>query len=112
MFNIKEDQQCQSQSCFDQIERRDPLAELSASLHTKQSAACDGESLEMKCPAATKISIQLVQYGRLTPQDGLCPANIRYPGPRPSITGGEETHQQVDWCCYGDVMRISVTPLV
>ena len=49
----------------------------------------------MKCPAATKISIQLVQYGRLTPDDGLCPANIRYPGPRPSITGTEDRHQQV-----------------
>ena len=49
----------------------------------------------MKCPAATKISIQLVQYGRLTPDDGLCPANIRYPGPRPSITGAEDRHQQV-----------------
>ena len=83
------------QSCY-QIERRDPLAELSSSLHTWQSAACDGDSLEMKCPAATKISIQLVQYGRLTPDDGLCPANIRYPGPRTSITGDEDSHQQVE----------------
>ena len=42
-----------------QIERRDPLAELSSSLSTRQSAACDGDSLHMECPAATKISIQV-----------------------------------------------------
>ena len=72
----------------------------------------------MVCPAATKISIQLVQYGRLTPDDGLCPANIRYPGPRASITGAEDRHQQVEilildlelvWC---GVVGSSLTALV
>ena len=42
-----------------QIERRDPLAELSSSLSTRQSAACDGDTLHMECPQATKISIQV-----------------------------------------------------
>ena len=69
---------------------------MSSTLSTRQSAACDGEDLNMKCPRGTKvtiiihqngsstvtfikISIQLVQYGRLTPDDQVCPANIRYP---------------------------------
>ena len=26
-----------------------------------------------------QISIQLVQYGRLTPDDQVCPANVHYP---------------------------------
>merc|ERR1719422_527695 len=34
----------------------------------------------MDCPAGTKISIQLVQYGRASPDDSLCPASLRYPG--------------------------------
>ena len=48
-----------SDSLLLQIERRDPLAELSSSLSTRQSAACDGDTLHMECPAATKISIQV-----------------------------------------------------
>ena len=44
----------------------------------------------MECPTATKISIQLVQYGRLTPSDDLCPANVRYPGPSPSLTSAKQ----------------------
>jgi len=90
-----------------QVVRRDPLAELSSTLHTRQSAACDGEELKMECPSGTKISIQLVQYGRLTPDDQVCPANIRYPGT--SISKGEneekclilEAIRTVEERCHG-----------
>ena len=83
-----------------QIERRDPLAELAMSLATRQSAACDGEvrpsssssssssslqALSLSCPSATKISIQLVQYG----DTQQCPPSLRYPGPATN-TGEEE----------------------
>ena len=54
-----------------------------------------------------QISIQLVQYGRLTPDDQVCPANIRYPGT--SINKGEnqekclilEAIRTVEERCHG-----------
>ena len=34
-----------------------PLAKLSSTLYTKQSAACDGENLKMECASGTKVRI-------------------------------------------------------
>ena len=76
-------------SCYNVV-RKDPFASLSETLVTRQRAACDGESasanqrpvfapdsqsqlcisgdiLVLECPARTKISIQLVIYGRSAP---------------------------------------------
>ena len=43
--------------------------------------------------------VQLVQYGRLSPGDDLCPANIRYPGvitqARQGDTGDTEVRSQL-----------------
>ncbi len=46
------------------VRRQDPFAALSATLRTRQQAACDGQELTLECPQGTKISIQLVEYGR------------------------------------------------
>lgn len=51
------------------VYRHDPFALLSATLKTYQEAACDGQELNLQCPQGTKISIQLVQYGRSAPSD-------------------------------------------
>ena len=49
------------------VHRQDPFALLSGTLLTYQQAACDGQGLDLVCPTGTKISIQLVQYGRTAP---------------------------------------------
>ncbi len=49
------------------IQRQDPFALLFGTLQTYQRAACDGEELNLDCPANTTISIQFVQYGRTRP---------------------------------------------
>ena len=59
--------------------RKDPFASLSETLVTHQTASCDGDILHMECPPATKISIQLVLYGRQAPSDTVCPATKNQP---------------------------------
>ena len=59
--------------------RKDPFASLSETLVTHQTASCDGDVLHMECPPATKISIQLVLYGRQAPSDKVCPATREQP---------------------------------
>ena len=54
-------------SCQYNVYRQDPFAILSRTLLTYQQAACDGQVLDLVCPSGTKISIQLVQYGRTAP---------------------------------------------
>ena len=49
------------------VHRQDPFALLSGTLQTYQRAACDSQVLNLECPVGTKISIQLVQYGRSLP---------------------------------------------
>jgi len=49
------------------VHRQDPFRQLSATLQTYQRASCDGEAVNLECPTGTKISIQLVQYGRSKP---------------------------------------------
>ncbi len=58
-------------SCHGQytVYRQDPFALLSGTLQTYQRAACDSQVLNLECPVGTKISIQLVQYGRSLPSD-------------------------------------------
>lgn len=46
---------------------------LSGTLRTIQRAACDGETLTLRCPLGTAVSIQLAQYGRPAPGLALCP---------------------------------------
>ena len=38
-----------------QLVREDPFAQLSATLQTRQAAACDGEVLGLDCPRGTKV---------------------------------------------------------
>lgn len=54
-------------NCQYNVYRQDPFAMLSRTLLTYQQAACDGKVLNLVCPTGTKISIQLVQYGRSAP---------------------------------------------
>jgi hypothetical protein len=46
---------------------------LTSTLHTFEVSACDGETLKIKCPLNTMISIQLSQYGRQAPSYQQCP---------------------------------------
>ena len=55
------------------VYRQDPFAILSRTLLTYQQAACDGQVLNLVCPTSTKISIQLVQYGRTAPSSQVSP---------------------------------------
>eukprot|EP00091_Calanus_sinicus_P010016 TRINITY_DN23277_c0_g1_i1.p1 TRINITY_DN23277_c0_g1~~TRINITY_DN23277_c0_g1_i1.p1 ORF type:complete len:103 (-),score=19.98 TRINITY_DN23277_c0_g1_i1:58-366(-) len=59
--------------------RKDPFATLAETLKTNQRAACDGDSLQMECPIGTKISIQLVVYGRSAPSSTVCPPTSMQP---------------------------------
>ena len=59
--------------------RRDPFARLSETLVTHQNASCDGDILHMSCPTGTKISLQLVLYGRKAPSDKICPPTNKQP---------------------------------
>ena len=44
-----------------QLVREDPFAALSATLVTKQAAACDGEFAHLRCPIGAKVTNQLVR---------------------------------------------------
>ncbi|TRY67048.1 hypothetical protein TCAL_07819 [Tigriopus californicus] len=55
--------------CQYKVQRQDPFALLSATLQTYQEASCDNQVLSLECPSGTKISIQLVQYGRSAPSN-------------------------------------------
>ncbi|XP_063403262.1 protein eva-1-like isoform X2 [Mytilus trossulus] len=46
---------------------------LTSTLNTFDVYACDGETLKIKCPYNTMISIQFSQYGRQVPSTQLCP---------------------------------------
>ena len=46
------------------------------------------QALSLSCPSATKISIQLVQYG----DTQQCPPSLRYPGP--ATTEGKHTGEE------------------
>jgi len=59
--------------------RKDPFATLAETLRSQQGAACDGDSLKLECPAGTKISIQLVLYGRSSPSATVCPPTSMQP---------------------------------
>jgi len=65
--------------CCYNIVRRDPFAILAQTLKSNQRAACDGDSLKLECPPGTKISIQLVLYGRSSPSSSVCPPTIMQP---------------------------------
>ena len=43
-----------------QLVREDPFATLSATLQTRQAAACDGEVLSLDCPHGTKVPFKNV----------------------------------------------------
>jgi len=59
--------------------RKDPFAALAETLKTNQRASCDGDVLHMECPTGTKISIQLVMYGRSAPSATVCPPTPMQP---------------------------------
>ena len=62
--------------CQYNVYRQDPFAVLSRTLLTYQQAACDGTVLNLVCPPGTKISIQLVQYGRTAPSSEVRKINM------------------------------------
>ena len=43
-----------------QLVRQDPFASLSATLVTKQSAACDGEFAHLRCPAGAQVNTSIM----------------------------------------------------
>lgn len=65
-------------TCYNVV-RKDPFASLSETLVTRQRAACDGDILVLDCPARTKVSIQLVLYGRSAPSSQVCPPTTKQP---------------------------------
>lgn len=65
--------------CQYKVQRQDPFALLSATLQTYQEASCDNQVLSLECPSGTKISIQLVQYGRSAPSNQVCPPTREFP---------------------------------
>ena len=61
------------------VVRRDPYAIISETIVTRQRASCDGDILQLSCPSGTKISIQLVLYGRSAPSSELCEPTSNLP---------------------------------
>ncbi|KAK9890245.1 hypothetical protein WA026_010358, partial [Henosepilachna vigintioctopunctata] len=49
---------------------------LSGTLRTFQKAACDEETVTLRCPFGTSISIQLAQYGKSAPSRPLCSSKM------------------------------------
>jgi len=78
-------------SCHSQytVYRQDPFALLSGTLQTYQRAACDSQVLNLECPVGTKISIQLVQYGRSLPS-----AQVEKPNTFVLFNSRPTSHQQ------------------
>jgi len=81
---------------------RDPLGSLLDTLKTQQRAACDGDNLILECPQGTKISIQLVIYGRSSPSHQVCPPTSILPA---NLTEGtcvvKEALRTVQELCQG-----------
>ena len=69
------------------------IALLSGTLRTIQRAACDGETLTLRCPMGTAVSIQLAQYGRPAPGVSLCP-------------GKDSSHASNDSCTLNPSMQV------
>ena len=69
------------------------IALLSGTLRTIQRAACDGETLTLRCPMGTAVSIQLAQYGRPAPGVSLCP-------------GKDSPHASNDSCTLNPSMQV------
>merc|ERR1711892_253037 len=82
--------------------QRDPLGSLLDTLKTQQRAACDGDNLILECPQGTKISIQLVIYGRSSPSHQVCPPTSILPA---NLTEGtcvvKEALRTVQELCQG-----------
>ncbi|XP_064628397.1 protein eva-1 homolog C-like isoform X2 [Lineus longissimus] len=47
---------------------------LSSTLYTFQEHACSGETLKLRCPQDTTLSIQFAQFGRQVPSHQMCPS--------------------------------------
>jgi hypothetical protein len=73
-----------------------PSALLSGTLRTIQRAACDGETLTLRCPLGTAVSIQLAQYGRPAPGVALCSQQQQHPPDPPALASidGNQLQQQ------------------
>jgi len=88
------------------VVRRDPFRSLSETLVTKQAHACDGDILQLECPARTKISIQLVLYGRSAPSKDVCPPTSKQPRIFTSYEGFSCTIRDalrtVEELCHGE----------
>ncbi|XP_013143121.1 PREDICTED: protein eva-1 homolog C-like isoform X2 [Papilio polytes] len=50
----------------------DNIGLLASTLKTMQIAACDDETVSLRCPAGTSISIQFAKYGKAAPQGHKC----------------------------------------
>ncbi|XP_014488706.1 PREDICTED: protein eva-1 homolog C [Dinoponera quadriceps] len=71
----------------------DNLALLSGTLKTYQRAACDEETMTLKCPPGTTISIEHAQYGRAG-MYGISKCNSPVP---PMIAGDISTNHTCIW---------------
>ncbi|KAK7486613.1 hypothetical protein BaRGS_00022138, partial [Batillaria attramentaria] len=52
---------------------------LSRTLQTLEASACEGETLVIRCPASTMISVQYAKFGRSVPSRQMCPARAAHP---------------------------------
>lgn len=86
---------------------------LSGTLRTIQRAACDGETLTLRCPLGTAVSIQLAQYGRPAPGVALCSQQQHPPDP-PALTAVDgnqlQTNTNNDTCTLTPQMQVRVNP--
>ncbi|XP_012537589.1 uncharacterized protein LOC105837387 isoform X3 [Monomorium pharaonis] len=71
----------------------DRLALLSGTLKTYQRAACDEETMTLKCPPGTTILVEHAQYGR-TGMYGITKCNSSVP---PMIAGDKPTNHTCIW---------------
>ncbi|XP_070510341.1 protein eva-1 isoform X1 [Cardiocondyla obscurior] len=71
----------------------DRLALLSGTLKTYQRAACDEETMTLKCPPGTTILVEHAQYGR-TGMYGISKCNSSVP---PMIAGDKPTNHTCIW---------------
>lgn len=87
--------------CQYKVHRQDPFALLSGTLRTYQQAACDSQVLNLLCPTGTKISIQLVHYGRSAPSSQVCPPTSDYP----RSFGGGSSGESGGKCIFPEALK-------
>ncbi|XP_037965078.2 uncharacterized protein LOC105383162 [Plutella xylostella] len=84
----------------------DNLALLTGTLKMMQRAACDDETVALTCPRSTAITIQVAQYGRMTPEGHTCLVDRnQHPPVAVEVVGNEK-------CLWPNSMQYSLLQTV